>query len=152
MTAQAPPPGTHLHPVTVRWGECDPAGIVYYPRYYDYFHQAMESWFERALGMPYADVILARKLGFPSVHTEADFHRPSALGDELQVELRVASLGRTSIRFALRVLGAGELRVSGAKVVVCMGLDPARADHQRAVAVPADIRARIERFGVGLAD
>ena len=146
----------HVHAVTVRWGECDPAGIVYYPRYYDYFHQAMETWFEQALGLPYQDVILGRRIGFPSVHTEADYHRPSALGDRLQVELRVDAMGRSSLRFGLRVFGEGrgdegarELRVSGAKVVVAMGLDPERKDHRSAIEIPPDIRTRVEHFGVG---
>jgi len=139
----------HRLPVVVRWGHCDPAGIVYYPVYYDFFHQAMETWFDHVLAVPYRTVIETRRMGFPAVHTEADYRAPSAYGDRLTVALRVAALGRTSLTFALRIDGDdGAARVTGRKVVVAMDLDPASPTFRRAVEIPKDVRARIEAFGV----
>ncbi len=148
MPTQPSPPGEHRIEVAVRWGHCDPAGIVYYPVYYDFFHQAMETWFDRVLGVPYRTVIESRRIGFPAVHTEADYHAPSAYGDRLVVVLAVARLGRSSLTFDLRIEDpAGTLRVSGRKVVVAMDLDPASATFRRAVPIPDDVRRRIEAFG-----
>ena len=63
----------HVYRLRVKFGDCDPAGIVYYPKFFDWFHQAMESWFDNVLGAPYASVIWDRKIGFPAAHTQADF-------------------------------------------------------------------------------
>lgn len=131
----------------VGFGDCDPAGIVYFPRFFHFFHEAMETWFDAALGMPYAALIGGRKIGFPAVHTEADFKLPCAMGEEIGVELRVAELGRSSIRFAYaaRTLGdaTAPVRLTGATVCVVMDLDPSRPTFRRALAVPEDLRARI---------
>ncbi len=151
VTAQAEQShGVHRHELVVRWGDCDPAGIVYYPRFFDYFHLTMETWFSEGLGMPYESVIVGRKIGFPSVHVDADFKRPSAFGDALVVELRVGRIGTKSIRFGFRIFGPGESepRVTGSKVCVVMNLDPGSAQFRTGVAVPADLRAAVEAFGV----
>lgn len=138
----------HVHRLRVGFGDCDPAGIVYFPRFFHFFHEAMETWFDRVLGLPYAEMIGVRRLGFPAVHTEADFVIPCAMGDEIAVEQRVVRLGRTSIRFAYRVRGAADLaapdRLTGATVCVVMDLDPQRPTFRRAVELPPDLRARIE--------
>lgn len=155
-----PPPagGVYRHPVLVRWGDCDPAGIVYFPRFFEKFHEAMEQWFGDALQVPYDALIVGRKLGLPSVHTEADFLAPCRFGERVVVELRVARLGRTSIELAYRVLASSErseeaegpdpLRLRGRTVCAVMDLDPTRPTHARAVPWPDDLRARIEAFGV----
>lgn len=138
--------------MAVRFGDCDPAGIVYFPRFFDFFHQAMETWFS-VLGHPYEEVITGRKIGFPAVHTEADFRRPSRFGEAIDVVLRVEQLGAKSIRFAYAVEGASDddklgPRVTGATVCVVMDLDPARDTFRRGIPVPDDLRAAIEAFGV----
>lgn len=149
MATQDEQGGRHRLDVAVRWGHCDPAGIVYYPVYYDFFHQAMETWFDRVLGVPYRSVIETRRIGFPSVHTEADYHAPSTYGDRLCVMLAVSAMGRTSLTFALSIEGPdGGLRVSGRKTVVAMDLDPASPTFRRAIPIPDDVRGRIEAFGI----
>ena len=139
--------GVHRLTVPVRWGHCDPAGIVFFPQFFVMFHEAMESWFGECLGAPYDEVILGRKIGFPSVHTEADFRKPTRFGERVIVELRVGQLGRTSIRLEYVVLDeGGDVRATGATVCVVMDLDPARETFHRAVPLPDDLRAAIERF------
>lgn len=145
--------GVHVLPIDVGWGHCDPAGIVYFPRFFEMFHAAMESWFgappPAGLGLPYQSVIVGRRLGFPSVHTEADFRVPTRFGERIDVELRVAKLGRTSITLDYVVRGpAGELRATGRTVVAVMDLDPSSPTHHRGCPLPDDIRAAIEAFGV----
>jgi 4-hydroxybenzoyl-CoA thioesterase len=134
---------------TVRFGDCDPAGIVYFPRFYDFFHQAMEAWFPAELGLGYDVFIRGRKLGFPAVRSEAEFQQPSRFGETISIELRVTKLGRSSINFGYRIRGPeAELRVSGASVCVCMDLDPSSTLFGRSVELPEDLRERIEAFGV----
>lgn len=149
------PDPVHVHRLRVGFGDCDPAGIVYYPRFFHFFHEAMESWFDARLGLAYAELIQGRGLGFPAVHAEADFKLPCAFGQEIAVELRVAQLGRTSIRlgFTVRLAGdpAAAVRLTGVVVSAVMDLDPQRPTFRRAVELPADLRARIEAFAAGRA-
>jgi 4-hydroxybenzoyl-CoA thioesterase len=145
-----PRAGVFHHPIEIRWGDCDPAGIVYFPRFFERFHDAMERWFGEALGLPYDHLITSRRLGLPAVHTEADFRVPCRFGERLVVELRVGKLGRSSIELGYRVMvdGESEPRLTGRTVCALMDLDPARPSHARAVPWPDELRARIEAFGV----
>lgn len=143
-------PGVHVHRQPVRFGDCDPAGIVYYPRFLHFFHEAMETWFLDGLGYPYHEVILGRQIGFPSVHCHADFKSPCHLGEVLGVELRVARLGTSSIHFDYRIRPfddpAAPARLTGGTVCVVMDLDPQSPGFRRALPIPADLRAAIGRF------
>lgn len=141
--------GVHKLAIDVRFGDCDPAGIVYFPRFFDFFHQAMETWFPAELGLGYDSFVRERKLGLPTVHTEADFQKPSRFGDRVEIWLRVSALGRSSISFAFEVHGDDGPRATARSVCVVMNLDERSPEHGRAVAVPAELRARIEQFGVG---
>ena len=96
--------GTHLHPLCIRFGDCDPAGVVYFPRFFDWFHQAMETWFDESLEYAYASFI-HQGWGLPTVHTEADYKAPCGFGERVTVELRVPKLGGSSITFDLTPQG-----------------------------------------------
>ena len=148
--------GVHQLAIEVRFGDCDPAGIVYFPRFFDFFHQAMETWFPAHLGFGYDEFVRGRKLGFPAVHTEADFERPCRFGERIVVHQRVTRLGRTSIEFYYEVWGAAagveQRRARGRTVCVVMNLDDRSPEHGRAVELPAELRARIEAFGVSVTD
>ena len=64
---------------SVRFGEIDQARVVYYPRFFHYFHQAFEEWFARALGVSYPDLVLKENIGFPSVRVETEFLAAASL-------------------------------------------------------------------------
>ncbi|MEM6291416.1 MAG: acyl-CoA thioesterase [Myxococcota bacterium] len=139
----------HEHRLQVYWGHCDPAGIVYFPRFFDMFHEAMETWFSAELGAPYDDVIVRRKIGFPSVHTEADFSKPTAFGESIVVELRLEHLGTRSMRLGYRIRGEDDPedeRGRGATVCAVMDLDPASPRFRRSTDLPDDLRAAMTRF------
>lgn len=142
--------GVFILPVRIGWGQCDPAGIVYFPRFFEMFHDAMERWFSDGISMPYAEVIAGRKIGFPSVHTEADFKAPSVFGDALAIELRVGGLGQRSIVFdyRARVLDDPDAspRVVGRTVCAVMNLDEASDRFRRSTELPGDLREAIETF------
>ena len=138
----------HAHRLQVYWGHCDPAGIVYFPRFFDMFHEAMETWFSAGLRAPYQEVIVGRKIGFPSVHTEADFQKPTAFGDWITVELTLEHLGRSSMRLRYRILGEApdDVRGTGATVCAVMDLDPDSPRFRRSMPLPDDLRAAMQAF------
>lgn len=138
-------------PITVQWGHCDPAGIVYFPRFFEWFHQTMEAWFEGGLGVAYQDVIGGQRIGFPAVHTEADFRRPCAFGEKLVVELRLGKIGSSSVELCYRVRGQddhNDERAVGRTVCVVMDLDERRDTFRRALPIPEALRRALEQFGV----
>src|SRR5690606_1601196 len=67
----------------VRFGDEDHAQIVYYPRFFHFFHCAFEDFFDQQ-GFPYRACLAVDRVGWPAVHAEADFERPVRFGDELE--------------------------------------------------------------------
>ena len=67
----------------VRHPDVDRAGIVYFPRFYDFFHRALEDFFTVEVGIPVWDLADRLKVAMPVVHIETDFERPLQHGDAL---------------------------------------------------------------------
>ena len=131
--------------IPVRFGDCDPAGILYFPRYYDLFHQTMEVWFGEQLGLPYQDFIREHGLGLPAVHSECDFKQPAEFGETVYVTLSLGRVGTTSVTLDYVVTGDdGGVRATGRTVTVVMDLDPASTGHRQTVPVPQWLRERFE--------
>jgi 4-hydroxybenzoyl-CoA thioesterase len=109
----------------IRFGDIDRAGIVYYPRFLHYFHVALEEFFAGQLGIEYHTVVDTHRIGLPTVHLEADFSRPFSYGDNIEVEVSVLKVGRTSIKFGYWVFKKGETepRIIGHNVTVCLDMD-----------------------------
>ncbi|HKG12343.1 MAG TPA: acyl-CoA thioesterase, partial [Pyrinomonadaceae bacterium] len=94
--------------ITVRFGDCDPAGLVYYPVLFHYCHAAMEEFFAARCGVSYARVLSERRLGFPTVNVRAEFFAPFVYGDEASVEVWASRVGRTSVTFEYRLRRASD--------------------------------------------
>ncbi len=126
----------------IRFGDIDRAGIVYYPRFMHYFHVAMEEFFAGELGVEYHTVIDTHRIGLPTVHIETDFSRPFSYGDNIEVEVSVLKVGRTSITFGYRVFKKGETepRIVGHNVTVCIDMDSFEKQ-----AIPAWLRQLLEQ-------
>ena len=109
----------------IRFGDIDRAGIVYYPRFLHYFHVAMEEFFDASLCVEYPTVINRHGIGLPTVHLETDFKGPLRYGDKIEVEVRVLTLGNSSIKFGYRVFRQGEdvPRVIGHNITVCVDMN-----------------------------
>jgi 4-hydroxybenzoyl-CoA thioesterase len=128
--------------VTVRFGDCDPAGIVFYPRYFEMVNNLVEDWCAHGLGMSFREMHLERGLGLPTVQVDTSFVTPSELGEVLRAELRVQKLGGASLTLAVRLAGPdGEDRVRASLVLVMMDLK-----ERRAVRIPDALRARMAAF------
>src|SRR5690348_13687437 len=92
--------------VRIEWGDCDPAGIIFYPRYFNIFDASTAALFERALGMPMIRYLKVFDFaGHPLVRTRARFIRPTRYGDDVTVESAI-SFGDSSFDVEHR-LGLG---------------------------------------------
>jgi|SRR5215204_1215675 len=128
--------------IPVRFGDCDPAGLVYYPALFHYCHAAMEEFFAARCGLSYARLVAERRLGFPTVNVRAEFYSPFVYGDEAEVEVWVSAVGRTSVTFEYRLRRASDqtLCATATHVQVAMSLD-----ERRAVPVPAELRRAFQQ-------
>lgn len=126
---------------TIRFAQCDPAGIVFFPQYLVMLNTLHERWFTEGLGVPYPEYIGVRRLGVPTVRLECDFTAVSKHGDRLRQRLAVAKLGRTSLELAVDFDSAGELRARFRQVLVCTSL----ATH-KSHPLPDDLRAAMQRY------
>lgn len=127
--------------VTVRFAHCDPAGIVFFPQYLVMLNSFVEEWFDRGLRIPYAPLVMQRRLGLPTVKLDLQFTAVSRLGDALAQRLTVQHLGHSSMHLGIEFLGGDELRMRAKQVIVCTSLD----DH-RPRPLPDDVRAAVPAF------
>jgi 4-hydroxybenzoyl-CoA thioesterase len=125
----------------IRFHHCDPAGIIFYPQYFVLFNELVEDWFNEALGIDYAAFHTIERLGTPMARVECDFLSPSRIGEVLRFRLAVARIGRSSLALDVDVRAADDVRVHAKLVVVLVNLD-----SHRPVPIPADLRAKLERF------
>ncbi len=126
----------------VRFSDCDPAGIVFFPQYLVMLNGVVEQWFDDALHVPYANLIGARRLGLPTVRLEVDFTAVSRHGDALAWGITVAKLGHSSLTLLHECHGVDgdttELRLRARQVMVCTSL----LTH-KPQALPNDVRAAV---------
>jgi len=124
----------------IRFSDCDPAGIVFYPQYFVMFNGLVEDWFNEGLEIGYHKVVIERRIGLPTVHLEADFRAVSAMGDQVVLSLGVERLGGRSLTLQVKATGRddGVLRMQAQIVLVTTSL----VSHD-AIDIPADIRSAI---------
>lgn len=134
----------YRRPFKVMFQHCDPAGLVFYPRYFEMINATVEDWFEEAVGVPFAAMHGGRGIGIPAAQVAARFLRPSRLGDLLDMRLAVARLGRSAMDLGLSAHGPDGPRLTAELTIVHVeqaGLRP--------VPWSPDIRARVEALIAG---
>ncbi len=117
----------YSRPMRVRFGHADPAKIVYYPRFFEWFHDAMEAMFEDVSGRPYAEVLEGTRAGFPAVSLACEFKAPARFGELVDVEVFLSRLGERSGTFEYRVRRRGELLATATVKVSVIDLDTMRS-------------------------
>ncbi len=130
-----------VHDQLIRFSHCDPAAIVYFPRFFDLAHSTMEDWFTDGLGIALRELIRERRIGTPTVKINCDFVKPLRMGDTLRFELRVSKLGNASVNLNYRGTKDGIEHLQITQTLVFMNLDSAKA-----TSIPNDVRERIEEF------
>jgi len=134
---------THMRRVRIEWGDCDPAGIVFYPRYFAFFDASTAALFEQVLGMKKPAMRDAYGMvGFPMVDTRARFLVPAAFGDDVTIESEVTEFRRSSFDVRHRLTKDGELAVEGFETRVWVGAHPDDPKRIKAQPIPPDIIAK----------
>ncbi len=95
---------------------CDPAGIVFFPRYFEMLNDTVERFFEDCLRWPFKE--LHENAAVPTASLDTDFKAPSKLGDCLTIQLTIQKLGRTSMTLRSIALRDTELRFRSEQVIV----------------------------------
>jgi 4-hydroxybenzoyl-CoA thioesterase len=128
----------------IEWSDCDPAGIVFYPRYFEMFDISTTMLIERAIGMRKIEYLKAYGFtGHPLVETRARFRVPTRFGDEVAIETKLVACGRSSFSLEHRLTLAGVLAVEGTETRVWVGRDPGDPARMQSQPIPAEVVARL---------
>ena len=127
----------------VEWGQCDPAGIVFYPQYLIIFDSSTGWLFERTGLTPSQMRKKYGIVGMPVVEVGARFVMPCRFDDDIVIESEVGGWGRSSFTVRHRILKRGELALDGFEKRVWGAPHPDRAGEVKAQAVPAEIIASL---------
>lgn len=130
-----------IYPITVRFGDVDPAGVVYHPVFMHYFHVSLEEFLSRAVKIPYPDLLKKHKIGLPTVRTEATFTGPVRYGDQITIRVWVSRLGGASVVFEFEARKGGDPCARGTltKVVLDLG-------DWKPIMIPEDVRKALQKF------
>lgn len=125
----------------IRFGQSDPAGIVFFPEFFRMFNDLFEDWVRLALGIDFAAQFRDHARMFPLVHVEADFKESRSLGQTIDLTLVLDGLGDSSIRYT--IYGHDDEReILSARCVTCL----ASKETGRKVSLPNDMRGRMEAY------
>ena len=137
---------TIKRPVRIEWGDCDPAGIVYFPRYFELFDISTAMLVERAMGMIKREANRVYDfVGYPMVDCRARFHAPSRFGDDVVIETAVTEVSRSRFEIVHRLVKPdGTLAVEGFETRVWVGKDPNDPDKIKSKPIPDEVAARLK--------
>ncbi len=124
----------------IQFAHCDPAGIVFYPRFFEICLDVKEEFMEHA-GFPHHHSINVDKIGWPIVRLETDFKRPCRYADQIEIDIQLWRLGDASMGLQYRFRGQDGERLLVKSVIVRMDLQTSKP-----VSMPADMRAAFEDY------
>lgn len=101
----------------IRFQHCDPAGIVFYPRYVEMINATVEDWFA-AIGLPFAEIHITRNVAIPVVSLSVEFQMPSRLGEFVTFSLTLERLGTSSAKLSLSARCGDQARLQASLTLV----------------------------------
>ena len=132
----------NIRMVRIEWSDCDPAGIVFYPRYFEIIDASTSALFERALGMTKFQALKSFDFaGYPLARTRARFVRPTRYGDDVTVESTV-TFGRASFDIEHRLSLNGLTCVECSETRVWVVHDPDQPGRYKSHSIPQAVRAK----------
>ncbi len=134
----------YRHNVTVHWGDTDPAKIVFYPNYFEWFDQSTRLYFD-SVGLDWDSLV--RKygiVGLPIVEAKARFLAPCKFRDEIVVESRIGKWNDKTFEVGHAVVNGGVRAVEGYEIRVWAQRRPDEPDRLKAIPIPAEIRSAFE--------
>lgn len=130
--------------IHVEWGDCDPAGIVYFPRFFEYFDACTNALFERA-GFHKAEMLTHYGLlGIPMIDTRAQFYAPASFGEVVVVESRITEWGRSSFQVEHKLYKGDVLAAEGSEKRVWTVRDTRAPNGIRSEPIPEEVKARFK--------
>jgi 4-hydroxybenzoyl-CoA thioesterase len=131
--------------IRIEWSDCDPAGIVYYPRYFTRFNACTAALFERALGMTRPEYLKAYDFaGYPLVSTQSRFIIPTRFGDDVKIDTTITELRRSSFDVSHRLFKQGALAVEGLETRVWVRANAANGGMKGAP-IPQEVIERLSK-------
>ena len=135
----------HTRVIEIEFGDCDPAGIVYFPNYFRFFDDATAHLVSAALGMKKREWAAAHGIvGIPVVKIATQFMAPSRFGDVVEIASEIAAVGRTSFTVRHRLANAGTPAVAGEETRVWIAAD---GDGLKPRPIPETVRRALEGGG-----
>jgi 4-hydroxybenzoyl-CoA thioesterase len=133
----------HSTALLVRWGDVDAAGIVFYPRFFEWYDLGCEALFA-ALGMPWPELFPRHAIvGVPIVESGSRFASPARYGDTLQIRARVAWVKEKTFRMEYEISSNGRSCATGFEVRAWVKRPTSPADPLQAMPIPADVAQRL---------
>ena len=130
--------------IRIEWGDCDPAGIVYFPRFFEYFDACTNALFEKA-GFRKAEMLKAYGLlGIPMIDTRAQFYVATSFGETVAIETRIVEWGRSSFQVEHKLYKGDELAAEGTEKRVWTVRDPQSQGGMRSEPIPEEVKARFK--------
>lgn len=126
------------YPQKVLFKHCDPAGIVFFPRYAEMVNDAVEAMFGELLGWPYE--VLHPDASVPTITIDMHFKAPSRHGDMLELQVTIKAIGRTSLTLQTVAVSGGETRFTADHTLVCID------EAGRPQRWPAHLRDAVDRI------
>jgi 4-hydroxybenzoyl-CoA thioesterase len=127
--------------IDIEFGDCDPAGIVYFPNYYRFLDNATAHLVSAALGRGKRQWTVQHGIaGIPVVDIRTSFRAPSRFGDRVTIESEIVKLGRTSFVVGHRLSNAGTLCVESEETRVWIGKS---GETLTPLAIPNTVRAAL---------
>ena len=134
---------TNIRNVRIEWCDCDPAGIIFYPRYFEIFDTCTTALIERALGINKIDYLKVYDFaGHPLAEARARFLSPTRFGDEVAVETALVECGGSSFKIEHRLAKAGALAVEAFETRAWVVRDAADPKRTRPQPIPPAVLAR----------
>ena len=130
--------------VKVRWSEADPAGIVFYPRFFEWFDLGTEALFE-ALDLPWRELFPAERIvGVPIVETGARFASPVRYGDEVRIATTVSEVREKTFRVEHEISVGGRRCATGFEVRAWVAQPESPGGALAARPIPPRVAARLK--------
>jgi 4-hydroxybenzoyl-CoA thioesterase len=124
----------------IEWGDCDPAQIVFYPRYFAMFDHSTTTLISSATKLTKYQLFKKYPaIGYPMVDTQAKFYSPNRYGDTVTIESEFTKFGTSSFDITHKIMKDGKLTVEGFEKRVWVGPDPADPSKIKSMPIPDDL-------------
>ena len=131
--------------VRIEWGDCDPAGIIFYPRYFAMFDHSTTTLITAASGVSKYDLFQNYEFGgYPMVDTRARFMIPCRFGDDVTIDSTFTKIGRSSFEIEHKLFKKGALCLEGFEVRVWVGRDPHDPTKIKSKPIPDELVAKFK--------